>query len=268
MKTETRFTDGLFSYDVPRNHNNESFRFGAVYSMDYGIYLTGISIGGTPERDLSYMSVAGRNGDLLIDNKRWKNIDITYHCAIATDFADRFDRFKNDLLQQTGYQRLTDTIYPGVFRMGVIQKAISPETMRLNRTGKFDVVFNCKPQRFLIDDTYPTTLTAENINAETGAASFWNTSGQPARPLITVYGTGPGTLTVGNVTVKILALTDFITIDCDLMTAYRQEGEAAVENKNADIYAPDFPELSLGENRISWTGDITQVDIIPRGWML
>jgi len=268
MKTETRLTDGLFSYDAYRNHNNESFRFGAVYSMDYGIYLTGISIGGTPERDLSYMPVAGRNGDLLIDNKRWKNIDITYHCAIATDFAERFDRFKNDLLQQTGYQRLSDTIYPDVFRMGVVQKAITPETMRLNRTGKFDVVFNCKPQRFLVEDTYPTTLTADNIDAETGAASFWNTSGQPARPLITVYGTAPGTLTIGTVTVKILALTDFITIDCDLMTAYRQVGDAAAENKNADIYAPDFPELGLGKNLISWTGGITQVDITPRGWML
>ena len=137
-----------------------------------------------------------------------------------------------------------------------------------NLTGKFDVVFNCKPQRFLVEDTYPTTLTADNIDAETGAAFFWNTSGQPARPLITVYGTAPGTLTIGTVTVKILALTDFITIDCDLMTAYRQVGDAAAENKNADIYAPDFPELGLGKNLISWTGGITQDDITPRGWML
>lgn len=246
----------------------DGFQFGEVRSLDYGIYITDVSVGGTPERDLSFVSVAGRNGDLLIDNKRWKNIDITYHCAIATNFAERFDRFRNDLLQQTGYQRITDTIYPGVFRMGVIKQSMNPETMRRNRTGMFDVVFNCKPQRFEFIQQQTTTLTADHINAETGAACYHNTSGQPGRPLITVYGTGPGTLTIGNVTIEILALADHITIDCDLMTAYRQEGDAAAENKNADIYAPEFPELTLGENLIRWTGGITQVDINPRGWIL
>lgn len=264
MEIETRFRN----IDMYRSHNKECFSFGDIHSLEYGIYLTGIEIGGTPERDVSFVSVAGRNGDLLIDNKRWKNIDITYRCAIATDFADKFDRFKNDLLSQTGYQRLSDTIYPDVFRLGIVKQPINPETMRLNRTGTFDVVFNCKPQRFLRDGDYAHTLTADDIDAETGVVELWNTSGQPARPLITVYGTGPGKLTVGNVTIDILALKDHITIDCDLMTAYRQEGDAAVENKNADIYALDFPELSVGENAISWTGGITQVDIVPRGWML
>jgi phage-related protein len=268
MENDTRLSDGWCNYDIHRRNNTDGFTFGDIRSLDYGIYLTDISISGTPERDISFVSVAGRNGDLLIDNKRWKNIDITYHCAIATNFAERFDRFRNDLLQQTGYQRLTDTIYPDVFRMGVVKQPINPETMRRNRTGTFDIVFNCKPQRFLFIDQYTTTLTADKVNAETGAAYYWNTSGQPARPLITVYGTGPGKLTVGNVTIDILALKDHITIDCDLMTAYRQEGDAAVENKNADIYALDFPELSVGENAISWTGGITQVDIVPRGWML
>jgi len=168
MEMETRFRD----IDIYRSHNKECFSFGEVHSIRYGIYLTGIDIGGTPERDVSFVSVAGRNGDLIIDNKRWKNIEITYHCAIATDFADKFDRFKNDLLQQTGYQRLSDTIYPTVFRMGVVKQPINPETMRLNRTGTFDVVFNCKPQRFLVDDEYVHTLTAESIDEETGVASY------------------------------------------------------------------------------------------------
>lgn len=264
MEMETRFRN----VDMYRIRNKECFFFGGIRSLDYGIYLTGIEIGGTPERDVSFVSVAGRNGDLLIDNKRWKNIDITYHCAIATDFAYKFDGFKNDLLSQTGYQRLSDTIYPDVFRLGIVKQPINPETMRLNRTGKFDVVFNCKPQRFLCEQEFTRTFTSDDFDEETGVAPFWNTSGQPARPIITVYGTGPGTLTIGDITVEILALTDQITLDCDLMTAYRQVGDAPAENKNADIYAPEFPELSVGVNQIGWTGGITQIDITPRGWML
>lgn len=236
-----------------------SFIFGNVNSLDYGIYLTGINIGGTPERDISFVQVAGRNGDLAIDNKRWKNVDITYHCAIVSDFADLFDQFRNAMLLQSGYQRLTDTIYPDVFRLGVVYEPMNPESLRMNTAGTFDVVFHCKPQRFIANETTEALKTAGIVT---------NSGSQPSRPIITVYGTGPGTLTIGTVTVEILALTDFITIDCDLMTAYRQASDAAPENKNADIYAPEFPELSVGTNRISWTGGITQVDITPRGWML
>lgn len=235
------------------------FTFGNVNSLDYGICLTGIHIGNTPERDVSFVQVAGRNGDLAIDNKRWKNVDITYHCAMVSDFADSFDRFRNALLLQNGYQQLTDTIYPGVFRLGVVQKPMVPETMLMNKAGTFDVVFHCKPQRFIVDET-ATVLTAPG--------TVTNNGNQPSKPVITVYGASSGTLTVGTVTIEILTLTDKITLDCDLMTAYRQEGDAAVENKNADIYAPEFPELSVGINEISWTGGITQVDIMPRGWML
>lgn len=247
-----RYCDSLY--------NRHGFQFGDVVSRNFGVYLTGIQIGGSPERDVSFLQVAGRNGDLMIDNKRWKNIDVTYSCAIMRNFADRFDSFKNAILAKNGYQRLSDSIYPKVFREGILKHSINPESLRMNKTGRFDLIFNCKPQRFIANEQYPQYFT--------GPTTYWAASGQPARPIITIHGTGPGTLTIGDVTVEIKALTDHITLDCDLMTAYRQEGDAPVENKNRDINAPEFPELRAGENKISWTGGITQVDIIPRGWIL
>lgn len=132
--------------------------------------------------------------------------------------------------------------------------------MRRNDTGRFEVVFNCKPQRFLHEGTWAHEFTAES--------GLYNTYGPAAKPLITVYGTGPGTLTVGDTTVEIKALEDQITLDCELQDAYRQVGDAAPENKNADIYAPEFPQLNFEYNAISWTGEITEVHIVPRWWIL
>lgn len=256
-----------YVFERYRKDNKHCFHFGAtetstgnVCSLDYGIFITGIDIANSPERDISFLSVPGRNGDLIVDNKRWKNIDVIYHCAILDDFDRRFDLFKKDLYKFSGYRKLTDSFYPYHFRIGVLRNGIPVVPVKKNDAGTFDITFNCKPQRFFASDP-TTTLTKSGVK-------FNTRSDFPSRPLITVYGNGPGTLTVGDITVDILKLDDQITLDCDLMNAYRQVGDAPVENKNADIFAPEFPELSGGDDVISWTGGITHVDIKPRGWAL
>ena len=233
--------------------------FGGVSSSDFGIYLTDIHIADSPERDISLMSIPGRNGDLIVDNNRWNNVDITYSLVITIGFADAFDAFKAALLSQNGYQELTDSIYPDYFRMATVKKSIQPKTMRHNRTGKFDVTFHCKPQRYLKSGQLIETFTEP---------TKLHGNGFVTKPLITVYGSGAGTLTIGDTTVEIKDMTDQLTLDCDLQTAYRQIGDAAPENMNGSIYAPNFPELGKGENPISWTGGITKIDIIPRWWAI
>lgn len=248
------------SNDLFRYHNSDTITFGGVRSGDYGVYLTDVHTGASPRRDVSFKSVAGRSGDLILDNQRWSNLDITYSMAIPTNFSGRFDAFKAALLSLEGYQRLTDSIYPDVYRMAIIRDPISPETMRYNRTGVFDIVFHCKPQRFLTAGAFTQSYTAP--------ASIYNRYGFSAKPLITIWGSGTGTVTVGATTVKILGMTDHIILDCDLQNAYRQMSDGAPLNMNGNIYAPQFPVLAKGENPVSWTGGVTQIDIVPRWWIL
>lgn len=233
--------------------------FGIVDSKDFGAVLTGIQIANSPKRDISIIQVPGRNGDLAVDNNRWNNVDITYSFAIPTEFADHFDTFKRALLSQCGYQRLEDSLYPDTFRMAIVKEPIQPEVMRYNRTGSFDITFHCKPQRYLKNGEVTTTLTEPTT---------LHGSGFVAKPLITVYGSGAGMLTVGGTTVEIKDMADQLTLDCELQTAYRQVGDGAPENMNGSIYALNFPELREGENPISWSGGVTHVDIIPRWWTI
>ena len=242
-----------------RYHNDHFFNFGKVHSKDYHVYITDMRVFGTPEKDVTFQSVAGRNGDITFDNKRMNNIDVVYSCLIPTDFRRYYTSFMNALHSHSGYQRLVDTAEDGVFRMAVVRGGIEPTVIRRGNGGTFDVRFTCKPQKFLVSGTYAHTLT------ET-PAKLYNQNGGIALPLITVYGTGPGKFTINDITVDILALADQITLDCDLMTAYRKVGDAAAENKNADIYAPEFPVLGYDENVIAWDGGITHVDIVPRSW--
>lgn len=252
METRKRPIDSL------RTHNNHTFQIGWVSSSDYCIYITDVRVFDLPERDVTFQSVAGRSGDLALENKRWNNIEVVYSCAIPTDFSTNFSAFKNAIHSLTGYQRIEDTIESDVFKMGVVRGSIEPTVIRKGKAGTFDVRLFCKPQKFLKYGEYSETLTE--------ATSVYNDMGATAKPLITVYGTGPGNLYVGNCTVQIKALADQITLDCDLMNAYRQTGDAAAENKNGDIYAPTFPEFGLGETPISWDGEITHIDYTPRWW--
>lgn len=251
-----------YRLDAFRRHDREGFCFGGIESMSYGVYITGVQVGDAPKRDVSFVQIPGRDGDLMIDNKRWHNVTITYHCAIVASFSERFDQFKNALLAKNGYHKLHDSIYPNIYRMAALVDGIKPNAFRLNQSGTFDIVFTCKPQRYDIFDS------DWDHDIKQTPGQYYNFAHFTSRPIITIYGTGAGTLTIGNRTVDILNIDEELTLDCDTMNAFRQIGDAPAENKNNDIYAPEFPVLEPGTNEISWTGDITSITIRPRGWKL
>lgn len=239
------------------------FCYGEFCSADHDIIITEPPAEVIAERDAENVSIPGRSGDLILDNDRYKNVSIVFECAVipasGKTLRDAISSIAGSLSTTAEYKRLTSTYDPDHFRMARVSSGISVKNIA-DQAGTFKVLFDCKPQRFFVSYEKPVAM-------ET-AGSFWNASNQPAKPLITLYGSGPGILTVGNVTVDILKLADHITLDCDLMTAYRKIGEGATENKNSDIYALDFPALLPGETRISWSGGIKNITIIPRGWEL
>jgi phage-related protein len=143
--------------------------------------------------------------------------------------------------------------------MARVYSEITVESI-VEKAGIFTVNFDFKPQRFL--------KTGEHMLSFGAAGTIWNPTLFPAKPIITVYGTGAGTVTVGDQTVTIKAIEDQIILDCDLQQAYRQLGDGAPENMNGNIKAPDFPQLLAGGNPVRWTGDIERVEIIPRWWTL
>ena len=120
-------------------------------SADWGIVASKDNGFDAPERDVSAIEVPGRNGELHIDNGRWRNIDVTYNdCVIERDFTERFGDFRAYCARQRGYQRLEDTFHPDEYRLADMTKGIKVSSVgtRYN-SGKFDLTFNCKPQRFL-----------------------------------------------------------------------------------------------------------------------
>ena len=137
---------------------NQNLTFGGVNTADYGIYLTGAGTFSAPERDVEYVAVPGRNGDLLIDNGRWRNIEVTYPANIPREFEYRLPEYRARICAKRGYQRLEDTYHPDEYRMASFTSGLQPKPTPLNNGGQFDLVFNCKPQRYLKSGDKPVML--------------------------------------------------------------------------------------------------------------
>ena len=87
---------------------------------------------------------------------------------------------------------------------------------------------------------------------------FVNAGYRDLKPLIKVYGSGSGTVTLNGSTLTITGMTDYLYIDCETMDVYRQTSE----NKNS-LVSGTFPTIAPETNTITYT-NLTSVEITPR----
>lgn len=163
-----------------------SLTFGGVNSADYGIYITGEAVFNAPKRAVEMVTVPGRNGDVAIDQGRWENIEVTYPAGTfgmsESEFATAISDFRNAIISQIGYQRLTDTYHPNEYRMAIYTAGLEVEAAANTTAGEFELKFQCKPQRWLANGATPITVSdGQTLN---------NPTQYDASPLIAVDGYG------------------------------------------------------------------------------
>lgn len=218
----------------------------------FGVYQSGNKTFASAEKDLEYIEIPGKSGDLVIDRNRFRNITREYDCFIvSTDEADFRTKIRNlaDFLGSLRtYARIEDTYHPDEYVMG-IPEAVNPEVLENLRGANFTLAFNCKPQRFI--KTIPVSLSA------TGNTDLVNPSRQTAKPLVTM--TGAGVLTFGSQSITTVGSGKH-TIDCELMTMAGPNGE----NQNGNVvFNVDQIVLPAGTTHVTSTVAAT---IDPRWW--
>lgn len=173
----------------------EGFIFDGENSRDYGVYVTDVKVFGTPVRNVEMVTIPGRNGAFALDNGNFENIEIKYTCAMSADtpadFNDAISDLRNMLASRIGYKRLEDEINTSEYRMAVYKGGLDVPTLN-KETGTFDVVFDCKPQRFLKSGETAVDVTSTITNPTLFDAS----------PLLTVEGYGDITINGKTITVE------------------------------------------------------------------
>lgn len=229
------------------------FTLDGVDSRTFGVYISGQGTFSAPARPYESQPVPGRSGDILTGGKRLENGELTYPAFIVRDFESNIRNLRNFLLSRVGYVRLVDSYHPDEFRMVYYGEAFEPEVTERNNAANFDLVFGCKPQRFL--------LSGETSQTFTSAGTINNPTLFPAQPLIRVYGTG--TVGIGSTTITITAANTYTDIDCAIMAAFKGSTN---RNSYVQLSSLDFPTLKPGNNAISLGGSVSRVVITPRWW--
>ena len=140
----------------------KTFTYDGMNSADFDLYIAGDSVYDAPTRDMDMITIPGRNGQLSIDQGRFENITVTYPAFVWADTQEEFRTkvraIRNWLCAKTSYFKLSDEYNPESYRLGIYKSGLEVEPIFYNRAGRFELNFDCKPQRFLFSGEEVFTL--------------------------------------------------------------------------------------------------------------
>ncbi len=236
--------------------------FNSISTEDLGLIIQAPPVYTFPSKDLSTEHVPGRNGDLIIDNKSYNNVDRVYSIASVfrpgTGFIANSQKIIEWLTSAKGYCRLEDSYDPLVYRLAEYQ-ANNSLTNYYDQATAMNVTFNCKPQRYLKDGEKEVDFTGSEIVLE-------NPTKEISLPYITI-----SDITYSENDVILMTITNFdtssvtstitisqlpknsMTIDSEEQTVFYKDDAGYIEdlNRYLNLNGSDFPKFLAGKNIIS-----------------
>lgn len=230
-----------------------SLTFNGKNSAIFGLMVTGSGTYNAPERDYESIAIPGRNGELTLDNGRFKNVQVTYPAFVRPPLADNMRRIRAWLCSVQGYARLTDDYDPGYFRLARFVDGLTVEGKAMNTVGEMRIQFDCQPQRFSVDGEF-----GIRYFPVARGATITNPEAFPALPIIKTN--RAGTITVNGKSLTVPAADgEVLIIDCEMQAAY------VGTTSYTSLVSGEWPVLEPGENTLSWTAGMVG-EIIPRWW--
>lgn len=230
--------------------------FDGYHLSDYNIQVSGSGTWNMPNRRTQKDQIPGRHGDLITDAGEFENIEIPYPAFIARGFAKKYEDFERMMALHTDkYYRLEDDYHPDYYRMARVVPGIIPETGTLNRSGRFTIAFDCKPQKWL--------KSAEIAIEFSGTFELFNPTGYEAKPLIVAPSGATITITDKDGNISSLATADF-----GLDTTYDAETEESIAGVTyVNEYVTQTGTISLPPGRNTLTAS-APIKITPRFYVI
>lgn len=245
------------------------FNFNSKDSRDVGIIVKRKNSLDIPERDLEYVPVPGRNGDLIFDNGRWKNISVDYDCRIFSPGAveglnenlpmtyTRHDL--SDMLHgDATYYRLFDSYDPDYFRLAIYAGGVNFDELAHVSVMDCKVNFNCKPMRYRWDGLQTITRT---YNGSSSLDYIINPEKFPSKPIIRMYATTDNAqvaVSIANENIIVNNVDGYVEYDAETQNCYK-----GATNMNNNCFAT-FEQLKPGINTVTVLTNIAKIEVIPR----
>ena len=225
--------------------------FGDIDTRDYGIYVSGYRKQKIPQRPYEIVQVPGRFGDLLVGGNSMSNEEIRYPAFFApvngtyglyATYEAAYSAFRRAMLKVTGYATLTDTYDAGHYRKAVFTGGVDIDTTQNLDAGSFELVFNAKPQRYVLPIAPPVSVFGGEV------LTLVDTNGLSSEPVINVQYTGSFTFIRSNggksygATIQSTPLGK-LTIDSERKEIYDLEGHQL--NTSVQLNRYEFPVVNM-----------------------
>ena len=226
---------------------NDWFEWNGVRCTDLGIHVEEQPPLTLASERATFTNAPGRPGSLttLEGDDVYDDMILTANCFITS-----IDNYEDIAAYLKGSGKVTFATRPeGFYYARIVNQISFDRILRGNPHRSFAVNFRCKPF------WYPESVAAITLTSST---SFVNNPGNVySEPVITVRGSGEITLMVGTTIVELSDISGSITLNSELKDAY-----TGVFTANSKM-SGEFPVLQPGSNAVSWSGNVSSVEIMP-----
>ena len=226
--------------------------FNNICSEELGI----IVVEGPPEvlaqEEYEEIIIEGRNGTLIENKGTFPNVEKSF-ILTTIDLDQDIDLIIEKIKMWLFNIKDNKLLYAIPNRYNIVKKVVIEEDIKttFEEYGDFKIKFLCEP--FYYD------LLEKNITITEKGTKFYNKGDFNSNPKIVIYGTGDLQLTINDTTVQINNVDERVLLDSKLFLCLDKDNN----NKSIDMIG-NFPTLDIGENTITWVGNITKLDISPR----
>lgn len=230
------------------------FIYDGISSADFNIIITKTNQLSSPERNIEIIEIDGRNDHLLIDKGNYKPFNLEIECYIDAEennICEISRNIKKWLQSDFKFKKLIFSDDPEYYYEASCINKLDIEEV-INLLGEFKITFLCNPLKKKINSDFPIVLTNNTTLYNENIVS---------NPYIKVVGSGNITVNINNQKLILKGVEEYIEVDTELYNCFKGS-----ENQNNKMYS-DFPVLEEGKNNISWEGNVTRVEIIPR-WVV
>lgn len=214
-----------------------------------GLLISELPVISRPKIKTSIIEIEGKDGD-IVDNMGYSAYDKDLKIGLFGDYdIDEISKYFS------GSGEVIFSNEPDKYYRAEIFEEIDFERLVNFKTAS--VKFHTQPHKYLVNEEPSSFDISEGVTQ----VEVNNVGLEPSKPIITLHGTG-------TVEIKINALGELhvdigneghLTVDSMIEECYK---DTTLILKNRAM-GGEFPILSAGKNVITWTGNLTKIEIKP-----
>lgn len=235
--------------------NKAWFEYKGINSLDMNLRIVNNIIFPSPEADIEFVEVVGRDGELAVDNQRLKgvNFPIPVRLKPNVSVSSAATRISEWLKGDIGWHPLRFSGSPEYEYSAICYEQFNIQET-LKRYGKTVITFRLKPYKRRTDKRVFTLTNGDKI---------YNPEKRISKPRICIEGNGDIAFQNNGMDwLLLLGVDGSITVDSEMMSVYK--GDRNQFDKMISTLSPMFPALEPGGNKITWTGNVSKIEIDPR----